>query len=318
VTEPAACPGCGSGDFRTLFQATDRLYRTTSKPFFVVECSECGLIRLHPRPKPTELRTYYPGNYWFAPEAAAADRLEEAYRRFVLRDHLGFVSRALASAGESGPVVDVGCGGGLLLRMLAERGVPVLGLDLSPRAASVAWRRNGVPAASASLRAVPLPHNSCAAVTMFHVLEHLENPAEYLAAARDLLRPNGRLVVQVPNAASWQFLLFGENWSGIDVPRHLLNFRACDLEALLDFCGFEVLRCKHFSLRDNPAGFATSVAPGLDPMARRIRKVAESPGLRMLKDLVYFALAAAAVPFTLLEACCRSGSTIMMEARKKP
>jgi hypothetical protein len=53
-------------------------------------------------------------------------------------------------------------------------------------------------------------------------------------------------------------------------------------------------------------------------MARRIRCGAESPRVRLLKDLVYFALVAAAVPFTLLEACCRSGSTIMLEARKKP
>jgi len=317
VTPPGNCPGCGSTDFRTLFQATDRLYKTTTKIFFVVECSQCGLIRLHPRPQPAELRSYYPGNYWFAPEPAAADRLEEAYRRFVLRDHINFVRRALDSARETGPVVDVGCGGGLFLKMLGEGGAKVLGLDLSPRAAATAWKR-GVPAACATLDAVPLPPDSCAAVTMFHVLEHLENPAEYLAVARGLLRPNGRLIVQVPNAACWQFLLLGENWSGIDVPRHLLNFRARDLEALLDFCGFQVLRRKHFSLRDNPAGFATSLAPGLDPMARRIRCGAESPRVRLLKDLAYFALVAAAVPFTLLEACCRSGSTIMLEARKKP
>ena len=42
---------------------------------------------------------------------------------------------------------------------------------------------------------------------------------------------------------------------------------------LLDHCGFEIVRRKHFSLRDNPAGLASSLAPGLDPMARRVRKV---------------------------------------------
>ena len=63
----------------------------------------------------------------------------------------------------------------------------------------------------------------CAVVTMFHVLEHLYEPASYLDAARDLLRPDGRLILQVPNAACWQFLLFGERWNGIDVPRHLIE-----------------------------------------------------------------------------------------------
>jgi hypothetical protein len=152
---------------------------------------------------------------------------------------------------------------------------------------------------------------------MFHVLEHLFDPVAYLEAARDLLLPGGRLVVQVPNAACWQCLLLGENWSGIDVPRHLINFRARDLEILLDRCGFQVLRTKYFSLRDNPAGLATSLAPGLDPMARRVRRVSESSRRKLAKDLAYLALVLASLPFTMIEAACRSGSTVMIEARKK-
>ncbi len=52
-------------------------------------------------------------------------------------------------------------------------------------------------------------------------------------------------------------------------------------------------------------------------MARRLRHVAETPRQRLWKDLVYVALVAACLPFTLLEAACRAGSTIMVEARKK-
>jgi SAM-dependent methyltransferase len=265
-----------------------------------------------------ELRDYYPTGYWFVPDSSAADTLEQAYRRFVLRDHLAFVERALRDAKEDGIVLDVGCGGGLFLQMLTERNKRKgVGLDFSLDAASVA-KRAGVPAVCATLSRAPIAPGSCAAVTMFHVLEHLYDPATYLESARELLRPNGRLIVQVPNAACWQFLLFGERWNGIDVPRHLINFRLSDLEMLLDNCGFEVLRYKHFSLRDNPAGMATSFAPGLDPMARKMRGVVESPRTRLLRDLMYLALTAASLPFTVLEAACRAGSTIMVEARKKP
>jgi hypothetical protein len=143
---------------------------------------------------------------------------------------------------------------------------------------------------------------------MFHVLEHLFDPAMNLKSAHELLEPNGRLVVQVPNSSSWQFLLLGESWNGADVPRHLWNFRARDLEFLLDRCGFEVVRVKHFSLRDNPAGLATSIAPGLDPMVRRVRGEVETPGEHLVKDLVYFGLVMASLPFALLEAACRAGS----------
>jgi SAM-dependent methyltransferase len=303
---------------RTLFSSTDRLYRTTDKAFLIVECRNCRLIRLYPQPSPVELRDYYPAGYWFVPETSAADTLEQTYRRFVMRDHLRFVERALRESEETGLVLDVGCGGGLFLQMLAERRkTKVVGLDFSLDAANVAWRRAGVPAVCATLTRAPLAPESCAAITMFHVLEHLYDPASYLESAHELLRPDGRLIVQVPNAACWQFLLFGERWNGIDVPRHLFDFRLKDVDMLLDSCGFEILRHKHFSLRDNPAGMATSLAPSLDPMARRMRRVEESPRQRLWRDLMYVALTCASLPFTLLEAACRAGSTIMVEARKK-
>ncbi len=78
-----------------------------------------------------------------------------------------------------------------------------------------------------------------------------------------------------------------------------------------------MVRQKYFSLRDNPAGFATSLAPSLDPMVRRIRQVREGPKARLAKDLLYFALVLSCLPFTVLEAACRAGSTVMIEARKK-
>ena len=311
------CPACEGATSRTLFQGSDRLYHTTERIFKVVECTTCKLIRLSPFPTPLELRDYYPDTYWYVPEHDTVSRLEELYRRTVLSDHVRFVMGALDNCPEPAPVLDVGCGGGLFLRMLAERGRRVVGLDFSLQAATAAWRINGVPAVCGSLTQVPLPDKSCAGVTMFHVLEHLYDPAAYLQAAHRLLRPDGRLVIQVPNAGCWQMTLLGEHWAGIDIPRHLFNFRLRDLEVLLDSCGFEIARTKFFSLRDNPAGLATSLAPSLDPMARRIRRVPESQQTKLFKDLVYLGLVAASLPFTLFEATCRAGSTIMIEAAPK-
>jgi len=148
-------------------------------------------------------------------------------------------------------------------------------------------------------------------------LEHLYDPRAYLAAACELLGRGGRLVVQVPNTACWQFRLLGRSWNGVDVPRHLFDYRDRDLERLLEEAGFIVVRRKYFSLRDNPAGLASSFAPSLDPMARRVRRIAESRGARLAKDLVYFALVLAALPFTALEAAFGAGSTVMIEARKR-
>jgi SAM-dependent methyltransferase len=318
----SACLLCGSGRFSPQFQASDRLYRTTARQFAVVRCSGCGLLRLDPQPRAEELREYYPPAYWFAPGAQAASRLEEAYRRVVLRDHVRFVEQALgrAAASASTPrrhlLLDVGCGGGLFLRMMAERGFRGIGLDFSEEAARLTWRRQATPALCGSLDHAPLRAGTVLCITMFHVLEHLPDPRIFLIGAHRLLASGGRLVVQVPNAASWQARLLGRHWNGMDVPRHLYDFRGCDLEKLLESCGFVVERRKYFSLRDNPAGLASSLAPALDPMARRVRKQKESSAMRLAYDLAYFALVLGALPFTLAEAACRAGSTIMIEAAK--
>lgn len=310
-----ACAACGCEEFSVLARGGDRLYRTTTKEFQIVECRRCRLIRLFPRPAPSEIVSYYPPEYWFVPKDEAADRLEEAYRRLVLRDHLRFVRRALEAAPPEGLVLDVGCGGGLFLSMLAEEGVPVTGLDFSLEAAKAAWSR-GVSAVCASLAHAPLPPRSCRLITMFHLLEHLYEPQSYVEAAHQLLLPEGRLIVQVPNASCWQFLMLGERWTGCDIPRHLTVFRPADLEGLLERCGFTVVRRKFFSLRDNPAGLASSLAAWLDPMGRRVRNPGEGRHARLLKDLLYFALVLACLPVALLEAACGAGSTVMIEARK--
>jgi 2-polyprenyl-3-methyl-5-hydroxy-6-metoxy-1,4-benzoquinol methylase len=310
---PQECPRCCEGDFAVLFAGSDRLYRTTDREFQVVECSHCGLLQLYPRPTEEELQRFYPARYWWTDDETAVGRLEEIYRNAVLGDHVRFVWPGVQ---DRQPVLDIGCGGGSFLAALRRRGARVVGLEVSAVAARVAWKQNQVPAVSAEAAQAPFAPASFGAVTLFHVLEHLAAPHTLLQDVHHLLREDGRLYVQVPNAACWQFLLFGELWSGIDIPRHLVHFRTEDLESLLEECGYRVLRRKFFSLRDNPAGLATSLAPQLEPMSRRVRLVKEGPATRLLKNALYLALVAAALPFTLLEAACGAGSTVMVEAER--
>jgi SAM-dependent methyltransferase len=309
----APCPGCGSATFQVLFEAKDHLFRTTTETFRIVQCGQCRLIRLDTCPSAAPALEH-PAR-WSTGDSVA-DRFERAYRRFVISDHVAFVARAVEEAGDAGPVLDLSPEGGLLRSMLAERGIPVIGIDCSPDAAAANWKTHHAASVCARLEAAPVAPSSCRAITMLHVLEHMNNPAALVQTAHALLRPGGRLIVQTPNAACWEFLLLGERWNGLDVPRHRIDFRACDLEVLLQSAGFEVLRRKHFSLRDNPGGLALSLAPGLAPTVRRERGVVEGPAMKLAKHLLWVAMVVASVPFTVLEAACRAGSTVMMEARK--
>ena len=306
-----ACPRCEGEAYLTLFQAEDRLGASNGRRFHIVECSQCALIRLDPTPGSDEIASFYPEAYWWEPGASASGRLAEMYRQFVLLDHIHFVTRDID---RDGLVLDVGCGGGSLVHALRRRGLKAFGLDIAHSAARNAHERYRVDVVEGLVQGAPFPPGVFSTITLFHVLEHVPDPLGLLDSLGRLLRPGGKLFVQTPNAASWQFLLLGSHWSGVDAPRHLFHFRSSDLEDLLDATGFDVRRRKFFSLRDNPAGLASSMAPGLDPAVRHVRGRTESTGVRMLKDLGFFGLVAAAVPFTLLEAAGAAGSTVMIES----
>jgi SAM-dependent methyltransferase len=297
----SACIICGDSRQAAVHRGSDRLYRTTDETFDIVRCGGCGLMRLDP--VPSDLSRFYPSGYWHEP-----GRLAEMYRKLVIRDHVRFVRRALRMApgrGYEQRVLDVGCGSGLFLGALT--GVKGIGMDVSARAAAAAWRRYGVPAIVGDLNAAPFGEASFDLISMFHVLEHLPDPGAYLRAARRLLAPGGRLVVQTPHLDCWQYRAFGARWIGLDIPRHLFDFRLEDLRRLLEMSGFRVARIKHFSLRDNPACLATTLAPGLEPVARANR--GEHPG-----GALYLALTVASLPFSLVEALFGHGATIMIEA----
>jgi SAM-dependent methyltransferase len=312
------CPACNSEGFHALFTVGDRLYETTEREFGVVACGVCGVIRIHPLPEPGELRTWYPAGYWLEPDGRWASRAERKYQRLVLGGHARLIAQALDEAQESGWVLDVGCRGGVLLSLLAvRRRKKVVGLEFAVDSARAAWRNQGVPAVCGMVSQVPFRAGSCAVVMMLNVLQHLYDPASYLEAAHELLAPRGRLVIQIRNIASWQFLLFGERWSGLNVPRHVLQFRRQDVQDLLVHSGFEIVRERHFSLRDSPSSFAASLAPGLDPSVRRLRGVLETPRLRFWKNVAFLGLTLACLPVAVLEAVCRAGSTVIFVARKK-
>ena len=149
-----------------------------------------------------------------------------------------------------------------------------------------------------------------------HVVEHLRDPGPALKMLRGLLADDGNMLVQVPDASSWEALLLAERWNGFDIPRHPVCYREKDLVALVQKCGYEVRQCKRFWLADGPAGLATSLVPGLAPAVRHGRGETEAKHVRMFKDLAHWAMVLGALPFTMLAAVAGLGPSIMIEARK--
>ena len=99
------------------------------------------------------------------------------------------------------------------------------------------------------------------------------------------------------------------------MPRHVVNYSADTLGRTLERHGFRVVHATQFSLRDNTALCASSVAPGLYPPARAGRAPDPSP-FAWLADLTYLAITLAILPFTLVESAAGRGATIMVHARR--
>jgi len=149
-----------------------------------------------------------------------------------------------------------------------------------------------------------------------HILEHERDPRAAVEAMLEMLARGGSLVIQVPNANSWQALLLAGAWEGFDIPRHPVSFDYTSLERLLESCGLVVASRRTGSIMEAAACLATSLCPWLDPALRQVRGVREHRIVEGLKDLLYCLVAIAMFPLILLELASESGPSIIVEARR--
>lgn len=140
-----------------------------------------------------------------------------------------------------GRLLDVGCGDGARLPVLARLGWSTEGIDPDPKAVERA-RALGRAVRVGTLDAEPIGPDYDA-VTLSHVIEHVPDPVATLEACRHALRPGGQLVIATPNLASLGHRRFGARWRGLEPPRHLHVFDRTSLARTVSGAGFEVRAC---------------------------------------------------------------------------
>ena len=316
-----SCPVCLNPMTVPALSGTDFLFETTARTFTLHSCSSCRSLFLDPMPDSREIAGFYPAEYWWrAAQSGTLTRLESVYRRIALWDHVAFINKAAANrTGLS--ILDVGCGSGTLLGLLKQRGFHTKGVDFSAEAARIAKIENGVDVAVGSLEDAAFPDQSFDLVTLFHVMEHVPAPRRVLTEVERVLKPNGVVVLQVPNIESWQFKTFGANWYGLDIPRHVIDYSKNSILKLLTDSGFSPSRIRHFNLRDNAPALVSSIFPSLDPLSRGVRyrkhAIYESAPAAWFRHLMYLSLVICAHPIALLESAFEHGATVMIEAKRK-
>lgn len=312
-TSDGLCPGCLTEAHWVVAQGSDRFFGKTTDQFSLVECCNCGLVRLNPFPTEVQLKAFSNGLPWWESTQARESRILRALRAMAFRGQVRFI---LGTQVRRRPTLDLSGRGAPHVSVLQDLGLAVEKADIANVRVQQARIPRAGPATAAAGAVAGYARRSFGTIVALHVVEHLRDPWSALAMLRDLLDDDGSIIVQVPDASSWEALLLGERWNGFDIPRHPVSFREEDLEALLEACGYQVLRRKRFWLAQGPAGLATSLCPGLAPAVRHGRGMTERGFLRVLKDLAHRSIVVGVMPLTLLAALAGIGSSIMMEARK--
>lgn len=135
--------------------------------------------------------------------------------------------------------LDVGCSDGAFIREARANGVDASGIELASPAVAAA-QSQGLPVTQGRIEDFG-GDGGYHAVTAFDVLEHVPNPAEFLAHCRRLLCDGGRLAVSVPNLSSWSRRVMGKRWYFYIPDGHLHYFKPDNLRQLLAAAGFRTL-----------------------------------------------------------------------------
>lgn len=218
----------------------DYEYRTSNDTFLAMQCASCGLIYLNPRPDVSEFETIYPPTYH------AFDFSEKDFGIvYKIRSRLE-AKRLLswcADLPNNARIIDVGCGDGFHLKLLKEYGSKswtLEGVDVDRRAAEMA-EKAGLKVHLGSVEKIDLPENSYDLAFMIQTIEHLEKPVEILSAVKNILKPNGKLIIVTDNTDALDFKLFKSSyWGGYHFPRHWNLFNRNSLTKLAEKVGFEI------------------------------------------------------------------------------
>jgi len=147
------------------------------------------------------------------------------------------------SGKQYGSLLDVGSGTGYFAAEMLKSGWITTGLepDEGARAAASAWNRiQLLPTEDIYL----LPDRSFDVITLWHVLEHVHDLHGYLEKFYAILRPDGKLIIAVPNYESYDAAVYQSYWAAYDVPRHLYHFSPVSLKTLAGKKGFRVVAMK--------------------------------------------------------------------------
>jgi 2-polyprenyl-3-methyl-5-hydroxy-6-metoxy-1,4-benzoquinol methylase len=222
------CPVCNSKHFLPFLDCID--YTVSRETFKIVQCKECLFRFTNPRPEEDQLGRYYKSEDYVSHSNTKEGFINSTYqsvRKYTLLKKLQLISKYF----KTGNILDIGCGTGEFLNTCKNAKWNTIGIEPDDDARSMAIKNFGLDVRKES-ELKNLKDQSFDVISMWHVLEHVPKLNERVEELRRLIKPNGLIIIAVPNCDSLDAKIYKEFWAAYDLPRHLYHFTPKDIERL--------------------------------------------------------------------------------------
>ena len=183
-----------------------------------------------PKPKKEDLDYFYDSQNYISHTDSKFNLFDKIYqivKSYTLRSKINLLKKYCST---NGSVLDIGCGTGDFLVTSQANGWDITGVETNSKAKQLAENKN----VKVHTTSQGLPDNSFDIITMWHVLEHVYDVDAQIIELKRLIKPNGTIIIAVPNYKSFDAKLYGRHWAAFDVPRHLTHFSKSSIKILFE------------------------------------------------------------------------------------
>lgn len=203
-------------------------YSVSGEQFELLIDENLQLLKTHPQPVLSELPNYYESEDYISHTDNKRSLFEKVYhiiKRKAIRDKVSLIEYWSV---EKGSVLDIGAGTGDFLAEAKKQNWKAVGMEPSDKAKALA-KQKGI----CIIDDYPeLEDHFFDVITMWHVLEHVPDLEFQIKELKRLLKPDGTIIIAVPNFKSFDANHYGKFWAAYDVPRHLWHFSKTAMEKL--------------------------------------------------------------------------------------
>lgn len=234
------CPLCNSPVTNKPIMSVENRRSIGRRVYDYLKCTLCDVVFLNPMPTRAELDLLYADEYDMCEEDGSGS-LSYAVGNLLSEPR----DRAVSQLCAPGRILDIGCGSGVFVARMREKGWDAYGLEVSRDSREKSAQRLGKGKVFPGWEEASFSDGYFDVVTLWHVLEHLDSP---VAMAKDIfrvLKKGGFVLVEVPNCHSLTLRIFREFYEHHRIPEHLLYWSKQSLQYLFSTEGFAVFSTKY-------------------------------------------------------------------------